>query len=320
MAESEAKLDASACHPLVGGEATTTLMARWLILAIYFRNWRIALFHKLSAQQAVKQPSTRIDQSTPYSSPHGKYLYWSYHYKRRPKLNKAGQTGRVSRMAYRRNTVSGQPNTVSAKHCIRETLYQCSKNTVSVQQNTVSVQQKTVSVQGNTVSVQPNTVSVQQKTVSVQGNTVSVQPNTVSVQGNTVSVQGNTVSLQGKLYQCRETLYKRSETLYQRSETLYQCRETLYQCSETLYKCSETLYQRSETLYQCSETLYQRSSETLYQCSETLYQCCICGMVYIETVAFPALSSLTVTMQHSNFHPQITNVVTSYVCYKSYYE
>jgi hypothetical protein len=71
VAESEAKLDASACHPLVGGEATTTLMARWLILAIYFRNLRIALFHKLSAEQAVKQPSTRIDQSTTYSSPHG---------------------------------------------------------------------------------------------------------------------------------------------------------------------------------------------------------------------------------------------------------
>jgi hypothetical protein len=71
VAESEAKLDASSCHPLVGGEATTTLMARWLILAIYFRNLRIALFHKLSAQQAIKQPSTRIDQSTPYSSPPG---------------------------------------------------------------------------------------------------------------------------------------------------------------------------------------------------------------------------------------------------------
>jgi len=38
VAESEAKLDASAYHPLVGGEATTALMARWLILAIYFRN------------------------------------------------------------------------------------------------------------------------------------------------------------------------------------------------------------------------------------------------------------------------------------------
>jgi hypothetical protein len=38
VAESEAKLDASACHPLVGGEATTKLMARCLILAIYFRN------------------------------------------------------------------------------------------------------------------------------------------------------------------------------------------------------------------------------------------------------------------------------------------
>jgi hypothetical protein len=46
-------------------------MARWLILAIYFRTLRIALLHKLSAQQAVKQPSTRIDQSTAYSSPHG---------------------------------------------------------------------------------------------------------------------------------------------------------------------------------------------------------------------------------------------------------
>ncbi len=71
VAESEAKLDASSCHPLVGGEATTTLMARWLILPIYFRNLRIALFHKLSAQQAVNQPSTRINQSTPYSSPNG---------------------------------------------------------------------------------------------------------------------------------------------------------------------------------------------------------------------------------------------------------
>jgi len=69
VAESESNVDASAC--IVGGEATTTLMARWLILSIYFRNFRIALFHKLSAQQAVKQPSTRIDQSTPYSSPHG---------------------------------------------------------------------------------------------------------------------------------------------------------------------------------------------------------------------------------------------------------
>jgi hypothetical protein len=38
VAESEAKVDASACHPLVGGEATTTPMAGWLILAIYFRN------------------------------------------------------------------------------------------------------------------------------------------------------------------------------------------------------------------------------------------------------------------------------------------
>jgi len=66
VAESEAKLDASACHPLVGGEARTTLMARWLILAIYLRNLMIALFHKLSAQEAVKQPSARIDQSTPF--------------------------------------------------------------------------------------------------------------------------------------------------------------------------------------------------------------------------------------------------------------
>ncbi len=32
----------------------------------------------------------------------------------------------------------------------------------------------------------------------------------------------------------------------------------------------------------------------------------VCGMVYIETVAFPALSSLTLTMQHSNFHPQMS--------------
>ncbi len=32
----------------------------------------------------------------------------------------------------------------------------------------------------------------------------------------------------------------------------------------------------------------------------------VSGMVYIETVAFPALSSLTLTMQHSNFHPQMS--------------
>jgi hypothetical protein len=71
VAESEAKVDASACHPVVGGEAGTTVMARWLIIAIYFRNLRIALFQKLSAEQAVKKPSTRIDQSRPYSCPHG---------------------------------------------------------------------------------------------------------------------------------------------------------------------------------------------------------------------------------------------------------
>jgi hypothetical protein len=71
VAESEAKLDTSACHPVVGGEATTTLMARCLILAIYFRTLRITLLHKLSAQQPVKQPSTGIDQPTPYSSPQG---------------------------------------------------------------------------------------------------------------------------------------------------------------------------------------------------------------------------------------------------------
>jgi hypothetical protein len=40
VAESEAKLDASSGHPLVGGEATSTLMTRWLILAIYSRNLR----------------------------------------------------------------------------------------------------------------------------------------------------------------------------------------------------------------------------------------------------------------------------------------
>jgi len=38
LAESEAKLDASACHPFVGGEATSTIMTRCLILAIYCRN------------------------------------------------------------------------------------------------------------------------------------------------------------------------------------------------------------------------------------------------------------------------------------------
>jgi hypothetical protein len=47
VAESEAKLDASSCHPFVGGEATSTLMTRSLILAIYCRNLRIALFQKL---------------------------------------------------------------------------------------------------------------------------------------------------------------------------------------------------------------------------------------------------------------------------------
>jgi hypothetical protein len=45
-------------------------LARWLLLAIYLRTLKIALLHKLSGQQAVKQPSTRIDHSTPYSSPH----------------------------------------------------------------------------------------------------------------------------------------------------------------------------------------------------------------------------------------------------------
>ncbi len=70
VAESEAKLDASSCHPLVGGEATSTLMTRCLILAIYCRNWRITLFQKLSTHEAVKKSSTRIYQSTPYSSSH----------------------------------------------------------------------------------------------------------------------------------------------------------------------------------------------------------------------------------------------------------
>jgi hypothetical protein len=70
VAESEAKLDASSCHPFVGGEATSTLMTRSLILAIYCRNLRIALFQKLWTHKAVKKSSTRIYQSTPYSSPH----------------------------------------------------------------------------------------------------------------------------------------------------------------------------------------------------------------------------------------------------------
>jgi hypothetical protein len=47
VAESEVKLDASSCHPFVGGEATSTVMTRWLILAIYCRNLRITLFQKL---------------------------------------------------------------------------------------------------------------------------------------------------------------------------------------------------------------------------------------------------------------------------------
>jgi hypothetical protein len=70
VAESEAKLDPSACHPLVGGEATSALMTRWLILAIYSRNLRITLFQKLLTHEAVKKSSTRIYRSTPYSSPH----------------------------------------------------------------------------------------------------------------------------------------------------------------------------------------------------------------------------------------------------------
>jgi hypothetical protein len=60
VAESEAKLEGSACHPLVGGEATSTLMTRCLILAICSRNLRKTLFQKLSTPY----------QSTPYSSPH----------------------------------------------------------------------------------------------------------------------------------------------------------------------------------------------------------------------------------------------------------
>jgi hypothetical protein len=50
VGESEAKLDANSCHPFVGGEATSTLMTRCLILAIYSRNLRINLFQKSSTR------------------------------------------------------------------------------------------------------------------------------------------------------------------------------------------------------------------------------------------------------------------------------
>jgi hypothetical protein len=70
VAESEAKVDASACHPLVGAKATSTLMTRCLILAICSTNLSRTLFHKLSTHEAVKKSSTKNYQSTPYSSPH----------------------------------------------------------------------------------------------------------------------------------------------------------------------------------------------------------------------------------------------------------
>jgi len=70
VAESEAKLEGSACHPLVGAETTSTLMTRCLILAICSKNLSRTLFHKLSTHEAVKKSSTRNYQYTPYSSPH----------------------------------------------------------------------------------------------------------------------------------------------------------------------------------------------------------------------------------------------------------
>jgi hypothetical protein len=83
VAESEAKLEASACHPRVGGEATSTLMTRCLILAMCYRNLRRTLFQKLSTHEAVKKSCTRnlsIDTIL-ITSPHFyKYLYFSYNY------------------------------------------------------------------------------------------------------------------------------------------------------------------------------------------------------------------------------------------------
>jgi hypothetical protein len=83
VAESEAKLEASACHPRVGGEATSTLMTRCLILAMCSRNLRRTLFQKLSTHEAVKKSCTRnlsIDTIL-ITSPHFyKYLYFSYNY------------------------------------------------------------------------------------------------------------------------------------------------------------------------------------------------------------------------------------------------
>jgi len=54
VAESEAKLEGSASHPLVGGEETSTLMTRCIILAICSTNLRRTLPQKLSTHEPVK--------------------------------------------------------------------------------------------------------------------------------------------------------------------------------------------------------------------------------------------------------------------------
>ncbi len=78
VAESEAKLEGSACHPLVGGEATSTLMTRCLIPAICSTNLRRTLFQKLSTHKAVKNLSIYTILIT--SPQFYKYLYYSYTY------------------------------------------------------------------------------------------------------------------------------------------------------------------------------------------------------------------------------------------------
>jgi len=78
VAESEAKLEGSSCHPLVGGEAKSTLTTRCLILEICSTNLRRNLFQKLSTHKAVKNLSIYTILIT---SPHFyKYLYYSYNY------------------------------------------------------------------------------------------------------------------------------------------------------------------------------------------------------------------------------------------------
>jgi hypothetical protein len=108
VAESEAKLEATACHPLVAGEATSTLMTRCLILAICSRNLRRTLFQKLSTLKAVKKYSTRIYQSTPYSSPH-RISTSTYNYAQ-PANPKTGSTssGEQRRAAYQPQNVHHQ--------------------------------------------------------------------------------------------------------------------------------------------------------------------------------------------------------------------